>query len=236
MANRTLTMHTDNCECLDCFSKYEPFSFLPKDVLKEYYKNRRTVIYKPGEIITKQGKKMKHIISIFSGLGKVYLEGMNGYQLIFQLIKKGEYILGPGLYTDYKYHYSISAISKTTACVTDFEVFMDLIKKYPQFARMCHKTENLKKIKLFDKFVNLTQKQMTGRIAEVLLYLHEFIYQTNPFKMDISRSELGDMTALCKESTTRVLRQFENDGIINLKGKKVEILDLPALKYFSEVG
>lgn len=228
--------HMVECGCMDCLAKFQPLSFLSRKALESFHQNRRVIEFKNGEEIIKKGAQMTDLISIRSGLGKVFLEGMNGYQLILQLIKRGDFILGPGLYTDFKYHYSIRAIAPTTACFFDINLFLEMMTRNPLFAKQCHRAENMKKINLLNKFVNLTQKQMTGRIAEVLLYLHESIYQTNPFKMDITRSELGNMTALCKESITRILKQLKKEGVIDLRGKNVEILDMPALRYFSEVG
>ena len=228
--------HTTDCACMDCLAKFQPFSFLSRDVLESINQYKRIIQFKDGDEIISQGAQMTDIISIRSGLGKMYVEGMNGYQLILQLIKKGDFILGPGLYTDFKYHYSIDAIAPMTAVLLDINIFLEMMTRNPQFAKQSQRAENMNKINLLDKFVNLTQKQMTGRIAEVLLYLHGSIYKTNPFKMDITRSELGNMTALCKESITRILKQLKKEGVIDLKGKNVEILDMPALKYFSEVG
>jgi CRP/FNR family transcriptional regulator len=217
-------------------AKFQPFSFLSRDALESIHRHRRIIKFKDGDEIIRQGTQMTDIISIKSGLGKMFVEGMNGYELILQLIKKGDFILGPGLYTDFKYHYSITAIAPITAVLLDINIFLEMMTRNPQFAKQSQRAENMKKINLLDKFVNLTQKQMTGRIAEVLLYLHESIYKTNPFKMDITRSELGNMTALCKESITRILKQLKKEGVIDLRGKNVEILDMPALRYFSEVG
>ncbi len=228
--------HKKDCECIDCLSRHKPFDCLSAVELEQLQQKKYIVNYNPGETIIKQGSAMTHLICLYSGLAKVYLEGLNGNNLILQLIKGGNVVMGPGIYTDYKHHYTIAAIAKSTACFIDLQDYLSIMKKNPHFAAQSHHAENIEKINTLQKFVSLTQKQMSGRIADALLYLHDSIYETNPFKIDITRRELADMTALCKESVIRILKQFSEENVIDLKGSRIEILNMEAVKRFSEVG
>ncbi|MBK8504935.1 MAG: Crp/Fnr family transcriptional regulator [Saprospiraceae bacterium] len=231
-----MSQHRVDCDCIHCLAKNPPFSYLTHDELEILDQNKTIVNYNPGEIIVKQGSSMTHLISFYSGLAKIYLEGINGHNLILQLIKGGDFVIGPGIYTDFKHHTSISAITHSTACFIDIHAYLEIMNQNHAFAKQSHKAENIKKISALEKIVSLTQKQMPGRIADVLLYLHDIIYGTNPFKIDISRRDLADMTALSKESVIRILKQFKDEEIIDVKGSKIEILDLAAMRHFSEVG
>lgn len=231
-----IPMHKVDCDCIDCLAQNIPFSYLKHDELEILNQNKNIVNFNPGEIIIKQGAAMTHLLSFYSGLAKIYLEGINGHNLILQLIKGGQFIIGPGMYTDFKHHTSISALTKSTVCFIDMHVYLEVMNQNPGFAKQNHKAENIMKINALHKMVNLTQKQMPGRIADALLYLHDIIYETNPFKIDISRRDLADMTALSKESVIRILKQFKDEDIIDVKGSKIEILDLDAVRHFSEVG
>ncbi|MCB0665383.1 MAG: Crp/Fnr family transcriptional regulator [Saprospiraceae bacterium] len=230
------SQHQVDCTCIHCLAKNPPFSYLTHDELEILDQNKNIVNYNPGEIIVKQGSSMTHLLSFYSGLAKIYLEGINGHNLILQLIKGGDFFIGPGVYTDFKHHSTISAITRSTACFVNLQVYLDIMNRNPVFANQNHKAENIKKINALKKIVSLTQKQMPGRIADALLYLHDNIYGTNPFKIDISRRELADMTALSKESVIRILKQFRDDEIIEVKGSRIEILDLAAVRHYSEVG
>ena len=231
-----LSPHRVDCTCIQCLAKNPPFCYLTHDELEVLDQNKNIVNYNPGEIIVKQGSSMTHLLSFYSGLAKIYLEGNNGHNLILQLIKGGDFIIGPGMYTDFKHHTSIAAITRSTACFVDIQLYLEVMNRNPAFANQSLKAENIKKINALQKIVSLTQKQMPGRIADALLYLHDSIYGTNPFRIDISRRDLADMTALSKESVIRILKQFKDDEIIDVKGSKIEILDLAAVRHYSEVG
>ena len=178
---------------------------------------------------------MTHVVVIYSGLAKLYLEGLDGHNLILQLLTKRDFIVGPGIYTDFKHHTSISAVTNCTICFIDIQVYLDLLCQNMNFAKENSKVENLKRIKTYEKMICLTQKQMSGRIADVLLYLYD-IYQTNPFEIDITRKDLAAMTSLSKESVIRILKQFREENVIRIRGTKIEILDLSAIKRLSQVG
>lgn len=53
------------------------FNFLSDEELNLLENNRTEVVYKPGEIIFKQGSASTHVVLFISGLAKIYLEGYN---------------------------------------------------------------------------------------------------------------------------------------------------------------
>jgi CRP-like cAMP-binding protein len=85
------------------------------------------------------------------------------------------------------------------------------------------------------KIISLNQKQIRGRIAENLIYLSE-IYDNHRFHLNVSRKEIGEMVAISEENTVRLLSELARENIISVKGKEIEILDMPLLKKICEVG
>ena len=62
-----------------------------------------------------------------------------------------------------------------------------------------------------------------GRVAEALLYLSDSVYHADEFDMDLSRAELAEFTGMSKESVSRIFKEFKEDGMIIIQGKKVTI-------------
>ncbi len=225
-----------SCNCLDCIKKSSVFAHLTLEELKLINEHRYDARYYSGEIIFKQGTAMTHLMSFTSGLAKVYIEGYNNRNIILKLIKPGEFVGGPGLYTDFKHHFTVRAVEDSMACFIEMGVFKKIMNENPAFAVDAHKNSNLNTLSNFQKFISLTQKQMPGRVADALLYLYKDIYQENPFRMTLSRQELADMTALSKESAIRILKQFKDDKIIKVNGEQIEVLNLGGLHEISRIG
>jgi CRP-like cAMP-binding protein len=88
---------------------------------------------------------------------------------------------------------------------------------------------------IMEKIISLNQKQIRGRIAENLIYLSR-LNNNHKFHLGLSRKEIGEMVAISEENTVRLLSEFAKENIIKIKGREIEILDMPLLKKICEVG
>jgi CRP-like cAMP-binding protein len=221
--------------CVDCNCKAAIFKNLSENELGVISKSRYQCHFKAGEIMFKQGTPSPYFLCLTSGLAKLYLEGL-GKNLIIALVKPVEYIFGPGIYTDNIHHYSAAAVEDSSACLVDAQSYKQLIRSNPDFAEEFIQRISFQAIKNFELFVSLTQKQMHGRIADALFYLSNEIYSKNPFLMSLSRQDLADLSGMSKESAIRILKDFKDEGIINIDGKQFEILKPDLLRQISETG
>jgi CRP/FNR family transcriptional regulator, polysaccharide utilization system transcription regulator len=223
-------------DCNQCKKRIDAFKVLREQDYKKIDEKRFEVLFNEGEIIFKQGTSFTHTICILEGLVKIYIESGEKKNFLMSLIGPGEMIGSPGMYTDNKHHFSVAAIEDTMACFVEREIIEDIINTNDLFAVEMLKRANMRDIAHFRKFQTLTQKQMPGRVAEVILYLFREVYKTNPFLMTISRQEMADMASITKESTIRILKEFKDAGIISLNGNDLNILNLKALESISDNG
>ncbi len=221
--------------CKNCNCKTSIFSSLSPDEVEQINSGRYTVHYKAGEILFKQGTPSPHFVCLTKGLAKLYIEGY-GKNLILALVKPVDYIFGPGTYVDNRHYYSAAAVEETTACLVDVNIFKQLIRQNPNFAEEFIGRISRQAIFNFDQVVSLTQKQMPGRIADVLFYLREKIYGKNPFNITISRQDLADLSGMSKESSIRILKELKDEGILKVIGNTIEILNEKQLRQISQTG
>ncbi|MFP4469843.1 MAG: Crp/Fnr family transcriptional regulator [Bacteroidales bacterium] len=198
--------------------------------------DRFEVTFRAGEMIFKQGSASTHALMLNTGLVKLYLEGHNGRNLILKIIKPVQMFGGPGMFLDQRNYYSAAAIEDTTVCFIDVKKFKAAIRSNPDFAENFIEHIHRNSIFTFGRFMDLTQKQMPGRVADALLYLSQDIYESSHFSIKLSRQDLADMTSLSKESFIRILKEFKDEGIIKMNGDTFEILNPNALKKISQFG
>jgi CRP/FNR family transcriptional regulator, polysaccharide utilization system transcription regulator len=221
--------------CEECHCKNFIFPKLTDGELELIHHDRFQVAYKAGEIIFKQGSPAAYLLCLTGGLAKIYIEG-TGKNLILSIIKPVEYIIAPGLYSDHRHHFSVAALVDSTACLIDVNVFKKLIRENHDLAEEFMQRMSSQMIDNFDHTVGLTQKQMPGRIADVLLYFSEKIYESNAFEMILSRQELADFSGMSTESAIRILKEFKDEEIIELKKNSLVILKPERLKKIQETG
>jgi len=226
-------LESHNCE--ECYCKKIVFTKLTDAELDIIHLDRIQVAYNAGEIIFKQGSPSTYLLCLTSGLVKIYIEGL-GKNLILSVIKPVEYIIAPGLYSDNRHHFSVSALVDSTACLIDVNVFKKLIRQNLALAEQSMQRMSNQLIDHFDHTVGLTQKQMPGRIADALLYFSEKIYGSCSFEMVLTRQELADFSGMSTESAIRILKDFKDEGIIEVKKSSVAILNPERLKKIQETG
>jgi CRP/FNR family transcriptional regulator len=73
-------------------------------------------------------------------------------------------------------------------------------------------------------------------MADALLEFSEKIFKEDTFKLPISQSELANLVDTSRESVSRVLNEFHNDGIISVNGKEITILNKKVLLMISQNG
>lgn len=169
------------------------------------------------------------------GLVKIYLEGTNK-NYILSITPKGNLIGLPSLYGDPVFHYSVVAFEDSDVCHIDINIFRKFIHENAAFSSEVIKLINENSIHNYERFFSMTQKNIPGRFADALLMLSDRIYKKPEFSVSISRKDIAEFSAMSVESLSRVIKDFNENNIIRMKGSQVEILDKERLKDISRKG
>ncbi|MBS4059287.1 MAG: Crp/Fnr family transcriptional regulator [Bacteroidetes bacterium] len=198
-------------------------------------KNCGVRVFKKNETIFQQGSLTSNIAYIKSGLVKIHKKGPVKDQIL-KLIKPLRFIGIPTILGERLYQYSATAIESTSVCYIDTDIFRMLILGNGKFGNEIINELCKDEIRFFERSINQMQKQIHGRLADALLFFANDIFQNDHFRMPLSRSELGDFIHATRESVTRSMTSFKKDGLIEITGKNIVILDKPSLMRVSKTG
>lgn len=222
-------------ECLDAFCGNISSCELSPEDINLLNSKRVEVKYNKGENICKQGSFANQLIYIKSGLTKSYLEEDNNVQII--CINPGDCILGiQSITSSGIFHYSVAALEDVYACLFDIEIVKTIAQRNAGFTYSLLSKANDAQILTYDRFFSLTMKQLHGRMADILLCLTNRVYQSDEFTVNLSRKDIAELTAMSNESATRILKDLKDDGIIELNGRNVKILNMQRLVQVSKFG
>lgn len=208
---------------------------LTESELESLNKARMEVGFKAGEIIYKQGTPLTHIVIINEGLGKIYIEGAKGRNLILSYTKKYELNGGVGIFIDHRHYSSLMAVTDCGACFIEVGALKEVLRTNSAFMESFLKEFSARVLHTYQQFSVLTQKNMEGRMAESIIYLTDQIFMNGAIK-NVSKQDLAELTAMTKESAIRVLKEFKEDGIIEIVDHKINILDRKALEQVAKHG
>ena len=86
-----------------------------------------------------------------------------------------------------------------------------------------------------DRFT-VSQKQIKGRVAHIILFLSDNIYKKKTFRLPVTRREIGELISMTTENTIRTFSEFKKDGLISMEGKVLTITDYKRLKNVNKTG
>jgi CRP/FNR family transcriptional regulator len=222
--------------CNKCTTGWKNFKHLSKSELETVNSNRYEATFKPGEVMIKQGSPASNALFMATGIAKSYIEGTNGKNLILDLEKPGNFILGPGAYVNSRHNYSVAAITSIQACFVSADIIKKISRTNSAFAESLLGDYCSRAVRSHNRMVSMAQKRMSGRLADVLLYLSQDIFGKDKFGMILTRQELGEMTSMAKECVVRIMKEMEDSGIISSDASGVKILDKNKLISLSEKG
>ena len=211
------------------------FRALSVDQLISVDNNRTELIYKKGENLCKQGAFISNIIYIQSGLVKLYVENNDSKAIVF--LRGSDSFIGlSSLFGNGVHHYSAEALSDTKVCNISFDVVQHILKENSDLGTDFIKLINRDMVLAYDRISSFSNKQLHGRFAELLLHLQQEIYESNPFNLSLSKTDMALILSTSKESISRLFTAFKKDQIIEENNHNIHIMDHERLKRISEAG
>jgi CRP-like cAMP-binding protein len=207
------------------------------DTLDKISYAKKCFIYEKGQRILMEGIDSGGIYFINSGKIKIYKTDKNDKDLIIRFAKAGEVIGFSNVDKGKGHATSAMALDDTLVCYLDNKMFMNVIREYPDIA--------LNLLKYYNELLNQSELQslklarmnVTEKVADALYLIYK-TYGTNgnnrTLNLLISRQDMADIAGTTKEQISKTLSEFKAKGMINAKGKKIDILDIDALTELAE--
>ncbi len=82
----------------------------------------------------------------------------------------------------------------------------------------------------------MAQKSVKERLADSLLFFQKTfgVDDEGYLNINLSREEIANSIGTATESSIRLLSQFKKEGFIEIKGKKIKILNKTKLQHITE--
>ena len=121
----------------------------------------------------------------------------------------------------------------------DSEIFTRLVRENGQFCYQVMLTM-AKDLAISEiQTVNLTQKHIRGRLAESILHLRSnygLEADGKTLAMRIPREDLANMSNMITSNAIRTLSQFAQEGLIEIDGRTIRLLNEKELERISRLG
>lgn len=227
---------TESTNCLDCHKSSACFKQLIPSELEFINKNKTQILYRKGENICKQRAFASYVLHISDGLVKLYLEGPNNKNINIKILMASEFIGLSSVSGENIYNYSAVALEDSNICLIEKDSLRKLLQDNGHFASEIIKWYCANEKHLFNKIKSLGHKQMHGRMADTLLYLCDENFNQADLFSKLSRQDIAEFSCISTESAVRLLAELKNEGVIEVEGKHIKIIDKARLIDISKRG
>ena len=201
------------------------FQMLSPDEAELVRASKTQVLFRKGDNLTKQGAFASYALFVINGLAKQYIEGESTKSFNLRIIKPGEFVGLSAVFTKNTFNYSSVALTDCQVFLVEKEAIVSVIKQNGLFGFNIIKRYCEQNADLLDTMRNVLYKQMNGRMAGTLLYIDALKSESPGIFQLLSRKDLADFAGISTESTVKLLKSFEKDGLIELQEKDIKLID-----------
>ena len=224
-----------NDNCTTCRFMSKAAETLNQEHLGFLSCNKAMVQFTKGDSIIKQGMFSTNLFFLPNPFLKIHSAAPYHEQIV-RLVKAPTYLGLPTTFGDKINQYSVTAVTDAEVCYIDVKVFLNILSENREFSNEIIIELCQNELESFRRCANRTQKQLRGNMAEALLEFSEKIFKNDSFILPISQSELANLVDTSRESVSRVLNEFNDDGLIAINAKQITILNKKSLLLISQNG
>ncbi len=201
--------------------------------------NFRYEHYKKNQIIYAEKETPEYLFCLLEGKVKMYKSGIGDKVQILRLYRPVQYFGYRAYFANEPYVSSAAAFEASVIGILPMELVENLVKQNNRLA-MFFIHELSRNLGGSDtKIVSLTQKHIRGRLAESLLLLADsYGYEDDDstLKIYMSREDLANLSNMTTSNAIRTLMSFVTDKLIIVDGRRIKIINEPALRKISKFG
>lgn len=172
---------------------------------------------------------------ILNGEMKISKIMSDGKEQILYIYEKGDFVGGHNILTGDKYIYTAYSLKETTVLTIASRAFNEVIRSNNLV--LCAVLEkSYERIRRAETLIDRLSVISTDvKVAKLLINLNSLYGKKHKngiiIKFNITREELGSLAGISRETMSRKLNQFAEDGLIDLVSRgKILIKDIETLK------
>ena len=200
------------------------------DDLREEFQKSSLLEFKKGETIYKKGKQNTSFYLVNRGVVKAHRTDAAGKELITELYKQDDFFGNPVLDGYNAYEDYATAMEPTSLYAISREEFQKILVENPKISMQLIKVLNNNLSNLKEHLMDMAYGSVRKKTANTILLFAERI-EKHPLKsIRISRADLAGVAGMAPESLIRTLSDFKKEGLIEIEGRNITIVDSEGLK------
>jgi CRP/FNR family transcriptional regulator len=213
--------------------------WVPDEIKKLEPNVRRGKPLPRGELLYRQGERLRALYILRSGALKSFLSTADGLEQVVRFHLPGAILGLDGLGDDH-YASSAQAIVASSVCRLPSELINSSIEKFPVLRMRILRLAGREAALGHERAILLTQRAAEERLASFLIEMSEQYgqrgFSPREFNLPMSRQDISSYLSLAVETVSRMFTGFQNAGLIEVDRRSVRLLDMGELRAMAHGG
>jgi CRP/FNR family transcriptional regulator, dissimilatory nitrate respiration regulator len=192
--------------------------------------------FSKGEIIFSEGDNGNGFYVVVDGQVKIHKTSLDGKEKILHIFGPGDPFGEVPVFTGRAFPANAEALSKSRLLFFPKDDFVALIMKNPYLALSMLGVLSMRLREFTIQIEHLALKEVPGRIASYLLFVSEEQESSNSIDLEISKGQLASLLGTIPETLSRIFSKMTSQGLIEVEGRTIWLLDRQGLMDLAESG
>jgi CRP/FNR family transcriptional regulator len=222
---RHCSIQQEPTDLTEFLSQTAMFQGLPLEQLIDIANVAIAQSYGKGEVIFHQGDEGIGFFVVRSGRVKVFKVSVDGKEQILHVFGSGDHFAEVPALDGKCFPAAAAAIEKAVLLFFPRLSFLHLLEQQPTLAINMLKSF-ARHLRQFSNLVdNLALREVPARLATYLISLSPQVDTTETVELDLTKGQLAAKLGTIPETLSRVFSKLSREGLIELDGSNVKLLD-----------
>lgn len=213
----------------DLLAKSLIFKGLPAEHLAELEKISVIQSYKKSEAMFFEGDHADGFFMVVTGKVKIFKISPQGKEYILHICGPGEMIAEVPVFIGGSFPANAETLEASSLLFFPGDRFVKLVHKAPSIAINMLAVLSMRLRKFAQQIEDLSLKEVPARLAGYLIYLLEEQGGSDVVELTISKGQLASLLGTIPETLSRILAKMSKEGLIEVSGRMIRIVDRDAL-------
>jgi CRP/FNR family transcriptional regulator len=186
-----------------------------------------------GDSLYRSGDAFGSLYAVRSGFFKSRVTTDDGRDQVTGFHMPGEILGMDGIGTE-NHTLDAVALEDSEVCVIPFASLEEISREVKSLQRQFHKVMSRELVRDQGVMMLLGTMRAEERVSAFLINLSQRFmargWSPSDFHLRMTREEIGSYLGLKLETVSRLFSRFQEDGLVSVQQKHIQILDVPGLK------
>lgn len=221
---------TELMDCMTVLGRLPLFTPLSDKERERLAAACRISLFERGNMLLHEGEAAEGLYVVLSGVVKVVRFGADGKERVLHLVRAGNTLGEAAVFQQGTLPASALAVDRVTALYVPAACLIGLIRENPELALRMLAVLSLRLRMFSHKLSAQGQVDAARRLALYLLHRSQLDDGNPVIRLDVSREILGNLLGVARETLSRQLSRFSEQGLISLNGREIVLRDREGLR------